>query len=83
MDPSPVSLVRAARVLASGGVPVVANRVRDARGLERIRHAIGGEPQVVVPEVVVTFGGGPSEGVVEALSAFVEADSGLQRSAAR
>ena len=64
-------------------MPVVANRVRDASDLERIRHAIGGEPRVVVPEVEVTFGGGPSEEVVEALSAFAGADSILQRSAAR
>ena len=83
MDPSPVSLIRAARALASERMSVVANRVCDASGLEAVRHAIGGEPRVVVPEVVVTFGGGPSERVVEALSAFVETDSGLQMSAAR
>lgn len=83
MDPSPVSLVRAARVLASGRFPVVANRVRDVSGLEQVRHAIGGEPRVVVAEAVVTFGGGPSERVVEALSAFVQSAPGLQTSAAR
>lgn len=84
MDPSPVSLVRAARVLASSGqMPVVANRVRDASDLEHIRRAIGGEPHAVVPEVALTFGGGPSERVVEALSVLVETASGLQRSAAR
>lgn len=83
MDPSPVSLVRAARVLASGRMPVVANRVGDASGLERIRHAIGGDPQVVVPVVEVRFGGGPSERVVEALSPFAESVRDLQRSTAR
>lgn len=83
MDPSPVSLVRAARALASGRVPVVANRVRDDSDLEHTRYAIGGEPRVVVPEVVVTFGAGPSERVVEALSVFVETGWGRQRSAAR
>lgn len=80
---SPTSIVRGARAVSAEGTPVVANRVRNPSDLAMIRAAIGGEPVAVVPDVEVTFGGGPVDRIVAALAPLADVLSDAQSAAAR